>query len=228
MTIIEMMIGLAVGLFVVLAGAVMLATFTDADRRMLLETRLLQDLRAASDVITRDIRRAGYWANASTGVWVGPGAPPQNPYQNFLAASCDASAPVAPNSATSSTEGVCYYVAQDTDNVASPIERFGFKLDGGVIYAVVAGAGATAPTEANALTDAKTITVSDFVITPSSQTIDARVFCIKPCTTNCPRVVVREFEVLIKGNVPGDTTIARSLRSDVRVRNDYLDGQCPT
>src|SRR5512144_2858741 len=83
-TIVEMMVGLAVGLFVVLAGAGMLATFTNADRRMLLETRLLQDLRAASDVITRDIRRAGYWANASTGVWVGPGAPPQNPYQNFL------------------------------------------------------------------------------------------------------------------------------------------------
>lgn len=229
MTIVEVMVGLAVGLFVLLAGAGMLATFSGADRRMLLETRLLQDLRATSDVITRDIRRAGYWRDASTGVWFagGPPVPPQNPYSKLDngAASCDAfplANPVATPGAASSA--LCYYIdtVQDTPNVPSQAEMFGFKLDGGVIYAIVNGQPATA------LSDAKTITISDFVITPSSQTIDARAFCSKTCTTNCPQVIVREFEILIKGNIPGDTTIERSLRSDVRVRNDYVDGQCPT
>ena len=55
------MIGLALGLFVVGGGLLMLAGFTDENRRLLLETRLNQDLRAASDVVTRDLRRAGYW-----------------------------------------------------------------------------------------------------------------------------------------------------------------------
>ena len=133
MTVVEIMVGLAVGLFVLLAGAGILATFSGADRRMLLETRLLQDLRATSDTITRDIRRAGYWANASTGVWVsgGPAVPPPNPYRNFYAASCDASPlPAAVPTPTAASNALCYYIAQDTDDTASNTEMFGFKLDG--------------------------------------------------------------------------------------------------
>jgi type IV pilus assembly protein PilW len=92
----------------------------------------------------------------------------------------------------------------------------------GIIGAMLSG-GAAVP-----LTDVNTIAVSDFVITPSSQSISGASFCTKTCTTNCPRLILREFEVLIKGNIPGDTTINRSMRSNVRVRNDYFDGQCPT
>jgi hypothetical protein len=87
------------------------------------------------------------------------------------------------------SSALCYYIdtVQDTPNVPSQAEMFGFKLDvnSGVIYAIVNGQPAAA------LSDAKTITISDFVITPSSQTIDARAFCSKTCTTNCPQVIVR-------------------------------------
>ena len=105
-------------------------------------------------------------------------------------------------------------------------ERFGFELDNGVIYTVADG-GAR-----QALTDPKSIAISDLVITPSSQVLDASGYCKTACNpaaagANCPQVVVREYEVLIKGNLPGDASINRFLRSNVRIRNDHFGGQCP-
>ena len=64
LSIVELLIGLAIGLFIV-GGAIKL--FVDNltnNRRLLLETRVNQDLRAAADLIARDLRRAGYWRNA--------------------------------------------------------------------------------------------------------------------------------------------------------------------
>lgn len=226
LSLVEILVGLVVGLFVVAGGLTMLATFTDENRRLLLEARLQQDLRAASDVITRDVRRAGYWQGAHQGVWRdgGPAVPPQNAYRGIIPASCDeATLPAAVDTPTAATNALCYYIETGaSDNVASAGERYGFKLDNGILYAIIANSAA------QPLTDPNTIFISDFVITPSAQSIDAAGFCNKTCTVNCPRVVVREFEILIKGNVPGDASIFRVMRSDVRLRNDFYEGSCPT
>ena len=58
------MVGVTLGLFVVAAAALMVSTQLGENRRMLLESQLMQDLRAASDIITRDLRRASYTTNA--------------------------------------------------------------------------------------------------------------------------------------------------------------------
>jgi prepilin peptidase dependent protein B len=220
---VELLVGLTVGLFIVAGGLSLLANFTGENRRLLLETRLAQDLRAASDLITRDLRRAGYWNAASSGVWVPGGAtvPPQSAYGLFTSAACGAGAPPAAASApAAATNALCYAIAQDNNNAVAESEKFGFELDGGVIYAVVRGAARVA------LTDPNTVTITDFVISPSMQVINAANFCSRPCVGNCPKVAVREFEVLLKGQIPGDAGINRFLRSNVRVRNDYYGGQC--
>ena len=228
--IVELMIGLALGLFVVGGGLLMLAGFTDENRRLLLETRLNQDLRAASDVVTRDLRRAGYWNAAHTGVWAtgGPAVPPQNPYSRMDGAGCAAAANLTQATTTLASAALCYAIEATADLTPGAIganELFGFELDGGVIYTVADG-GAR-----QALTDPKSIAISDLVITPSSQVLDASGYCRAGCVAGpgvvCPQVVVREYEVLIKGNLPGDATINRFLRSNVRIRNDHFGGQCP-
>lgn len=228
--IVELMIGLALGLFVVGGGLLMLAGFTDENRRLLLETRLNQDLRAASDVVTRDLRRAGYWTAAHSGVWYSgaPAVRPQNPYSRMDGAGC-AAANLNQTTTTVATAALCYAIEATVDANPGGIdnnERFGFELDNGVIYTVADG-GAR-----QALTDPKSIAISDLVITPSSQVLDASGYCKTACNpaaagANCPQVVVREYEVLIKGNLPGDASITRFLRSNVRIRNDHFGGQCP-
>jgi type IV pilus assembly protein PilW len=201
----------------------MFGQFSGENRQLLRETRIVQDLRAASDLIARDLRRAGYWGDASTGVWVTgmTGTPAINGYGKLSGAPC-ATAALDLSTTTSASSAICYTVASGSGNTVSSADKYGFELDGGVIYAVIGGATRAA------LTDPKTITITDLVITPSSQTLTAADFCAKTCTSNCPQVVVREFEVLIKGTLPNDSTVSRFLRSNVRVRNDYFSGSCPT
>ena len=221
-SLVEVMVGLAVGLLVVGGALMMFANFTNENRLLLQETRVAQDLRATSDLITRDLRRAGYWAGATSGVYVAgmTGAPLQNNFALMANTAC-ASATLDQKSTSAASSAICYTVAQGNSNAVANTDRFGFELDDGVVYAVLAGA-ARQP-----LSDPKTITMTHMVITPNSQVLSASSFCGKTCTINCPEVVVREFEVLLKGHLPSDSSTSRYLRSNVRVRNDYLGGACP-
>ena len=80
LSIVELMVGIAVGMFV-LAGASLLASSQLSDnRQLLLETQVQQDLRATADLIARELRRGGYWANAGSTVWPAA-APAVNPYR---------------------------------------------------------------------------------------------------------------------------------------------------
>jgi type IV pilus assembly protein PilW len=225
-SIVELLVGLGLGLFVVAGGLMLLAGFTDDNRRLLLETRLTQDLRAASDLVTRDLRRAGYWDAAHTGVWYlgGPDEPPQNPYSRLSGSACADASALTQTTTAEASHAICFAIQASGDSNATvdSNEQFGFDLEGGVINLVVDGA---AP---QALTDPKTIFISDLVITPSSQVLDASSFCKSGCAgSSCPQVVVREYEVLIKGHVPGDSSVSRFLRSNVRIRNDHFSGSCP-
>jgi type IV pilus assembly protein PilW len=221
-SIVELLVGLAVGLFVVAGGLMMFATFTNENRQMLQETRVAQDLRAVADLLARDLRRAGYSNVATASVWTPgmSGLPPQNAYTLMAGAACDG-ATLNQKTTTASSSAVCYAISQDTNNTVESAERFGFEVDGGVVYFVLGG-------NRSALSDPKSIVITDLVITPSSQVLSAANYCSKTCTTNCPEVVVREFEILIKGHLPGQAETNRFLRSNVRVRNDFVSGQCPT
>ncbi len=219
---VEMMVGLALGLFIVGGALAMFSTFTTDNRQLLQEARIVQDLRATADLITRDLRRAGYWGDASSGVWASGGSstPPKSNY-GFMAAAPCAGATLNQKTTAAASSSLCFSIAQDANNAVGSDERFGFELDSGVIYSVVGGAARLA------LSDPKSITITDLVITPSSQVLPVSDFCAKTCTVNCPEVVVREYEVLIKGHLPGDTAASRFQRSNVRLRNDYVGGTCP-
>jgi prepilin peptidase dependent protein B len=228
---VELMVGIAISLIVVGGGLSLLANFTGENRRLLLETRLNQDLRAAMDLVTRDLRRAGHWQGSTAGIWTngGPNVPPQNAYRYFYDSACNASAlgasaPIPPAAASH----VCYAIAGDADNSineASRAELYGFHLTNGVLYAVINGS------TQQAVTDPGTITINQFVVAPvpaGGTEVPMTGFCRYTCTVNCPRVIVREFEIQLQGSIPTDASIRRQLRSNVRVRNDYYDGQCPT
>ena len=228
LSLVELLVGIAISLVIVAGGLGMLASFTGENRRLLLETRLNQDLRSAMDVVTRDLRRAGHWQGATAATWAegAPAQPASNAYRSFYNSACNAPTlgASAPSPAASAGH-VCYAVAQDGDNTvneATRAELYGFHLSGGVLYAVLNGS-AQQP-----LTDPGTITITRFVVSPSSQVISMASSCRVTCTANCPRVIVRAFEVVLQGTSPSDPLMQRQLRSSVRVRNDYHDGQCPT
>ena len=59
LSIVELMVGIAIGLIIVAAASLLMSGQLNENRRLLAETQLQQDLRAASDIITRELRRIG-------------------------------------------------------------------------------------------------------------------------------------------------------------------------
>ena len=68
MSLVELMVGITVGLLVVAGASLLVSSQLSENRRLLLETQVQQDLRATADIIARQLRRSGHWRRAEMGV----------------------------------------------------------------------------------------------------------------------------------------------------------------
>ena len=218
MTIVELLIGMALGLFVVAGAATLLAGQLHEQRALAADGRLAQDLRNAADLIARDLRRAGYWDDASAAVWSATATPPANPY-----------AAVAPRSTASTAMRYSY---SRNASAAMPVddgdgeESSGFRLHDRVVEAHLGGRW-------QALTDASTLVVTSFELVPVVTEIDLATLCQRPCSaaglangTCPPRQQVRRVAVHIAGHAVGASRVVRRADTEVRLRNDAVTGAC--
>jgi type IV pilus assembly protein PilW len=214
-SIIELMIGIAIGLVIVAAALVALTQTLRENRAVLLEARLTQDLGTAAELMTRDLRRAGHWGDSGAGVWRSPDVGVMsNPYANVdTAADADA---------------VSFVYSRDAaeNHGIDSNERFAYRLRSGVIEMQLG--------EDNwqAMTDASTMVVSALHITPQVQEISLSGTCSQACpagSATCPpRQQVRSLQLQISARSATDGNVVRNLQSLVRLRNDALIGACPT
>jgi type IV pilus assembly protein PilW len=217
LSLVELMVGITVGLIVV-AGASFVAVNQIGDnRRLLLETQVQQDLRAATDQIARDVRRAGYWGAAEAGLWQGDNpALAVNPY--VAVAPAAASAPIAEVGFAYSRDPA----GAEDGAVDDDAERFGFKLEDGAIKMLLGGTW-------QMLTDTNVLEVTAFAVTAQPQTV--RQTCYRECAgggTACwPTETVRTLTIDIAGRAVSDPSVERSVREVVRLRNDATAGACP-
>jgi type IV pilus assembly protein PilW len=215
LSLVEMMVGIAVGLIVVAAATLMVAGQLADNRRLLLETQLQQDLRAAADLVTRELRRAGYWrdvqrSSAAAGALLPVMA---NPYAGMVPADDSAGSNVS-------------FVYADKDridnNAIDSDEQLGFRLRDGVVESQL-GAGNWQP-----LTDPAVMRVTGFTVTPRVQTVTLA--CALACSAGgslCPpQQEVRRVTVDIQSQAVHDDAVRRSIRTTVRLRNDAILGEC--
>jgi type IV pilus assembly protein PilW len=209
---VELMVGIAVGLFVVAGATVVVSNQLGDNRRLMLETQIQQDLRAAAEVIARDVRRSGYWGNAESGVWhAGAVAVATNPYTELQG--------VVSGVAASSVQFGYSRGAVENNVLDDATDRSGFRLQNGVVQMYVGG-------NWQALTDGNTLRVTNFQVTLNSRDIDLA--CFNPCPPGaCPKQTVRDITVLIEGAAANDASVRRSARTNVRLRNDLITGACP-
>ena len=208
MSLVELMVGITIGLFVVAAASLMVTSQLSDNRRLLLEVQVQQDPRATADVIARELRRAGGRQLAAEGVW-------------------SAANPVSPNAFGAIS------LTPDNTEVRFDYERgiglqpLGFKFVAarGVIQSYIG-------TGWQDLTDGNTMTVTSFTVQPRSTPVPDQVMpCPKACDpldtnadTSCwPKLKVRAYEILITAQARTDARIQRSLRSEVRLRNDAYE-----
>jgi type IV pilus assembly protein PilW len=214
LSLVEMMVGIAVGLFVVAAASTLLVSQLGDNRRLLLETQIQQDLRAAADIIVRDLRRSLYWRDSVQGVANGGAAQ----------VTANPRAVPAVSGLAGERQVLHYYDREVTGNVNS----FGFQLDTstGVIRSRMPSGNW------QDLTDGAVMRVTAFDIdadrTGSADNDTALVLpCPKLCpdgTGDCwPRVQVTQLLVTITARAVADPTFVRTVSAGVRLRNDRLN-----
>lgn len=218
LSLVELLIGTALGLFLVATGLALLTSHLHENRSIVLEARLMQELRAASDAIARDLRRAGHWGDAGAGLWRGDTPPRPNPYQALQ-----------PDSAASDALRI-HFSRDDTENhQLDANERFGFRLRNQGID-ILLGEG-----NWQAMTDTGTLLVTALRLAPrftvvslpcdrACPAVDPTAVAPTPCP---PRLEVRLYDIVLSGQSPTDARVQRSLQTSVRVRNDAVIGQCP-
>lgn len=211
-TLVELLVGLALALLVVAGGGALLASQLREHRALVVEARLMQDLRTAADLVARDLRRAGHWGGAGAGVWSEAQAARANPYAAF-----------APEDAASDVASLSYSRDTVENDTVDGNEQFGFRLRNRAIE-IQLGAG-----NWQALTDATVLAVTGFSITPQTTAIDLEAACPLPCPTetgNCPRVALRSLALEISAHALADASVVRTVQAQVRVRNDAPSGAC--
>lgn len=221
LSIVEMLVGISIGLFV-LAGATLVTSSQLSDNRMLLlEAQMQQDLRATADLIAREVRRSGYWGRAYTTTWGATAA--TNMYQSFKGADDADERPEVKFSYSSALS------AATEDGVSGVNEKFGFAWNktNGTIDALMGGAGW------QALTDPSVMRVVEPTVIKVEA--DPKLMLKVPCASECPgggtdcwpTQKLRYVTFIITGQAVHDSSIKRSIKGNVRLRNDEVTGTCP-
>ncbi len=223
LSIVELMIGITIGLFILAGAALVLTTQLGDNRRLLLETQVQQDLRATADMIARDVRTAGYWAHAYSQVWPEVAAPfPLNPYWEIIPR--NATDPVDTLTFSRSLNEVGSFSGADDDAVTTN-EYGGFrwnKTNGTIDVQLSAG-------NWQALTDPAVLAVTDFsmVVTAIDLPLPTGAACqVGP--TNCPMMLsARDVQYTISVEAVHDRSVKRTIRNRLRLRNDIPREVCP-
>ena len=233
LSIVELMVGVAVGLFIVGGATKLIVDYLGSNKRLLMETRVNQELRAAADLVARDLRRAGYWSNATAGVG-GAGAI-ANPHTSGVGA------------VTSTATSVNYSYSRDAAaqlNGLDAAEVAGFQLAGNVLQMQVAQ-GNWQP-----VTDPGTVNITSFSVVAASPALVnnlssycgclARLTCTNTGAAGAidianptfnpagpPMLTIPSFQIVLTGQAVNDPAITRTVNETVRVRNAVMSGTCP-
>ena len=134
-TLVEMLVGMAVGVIVISGGITVYASSVRGGNEALLASKLNQEIGALMHVVANDIRRAGYWGTAITG------QADQNPFNLPGSTTLVVLDDMNSNTIQPATgQGTCITYAYDATyvpgSVAGAVENtdlFGFRLNGTVV-----------------------------------------------------------------------------------------------
>ncbi|MBT9491667.1 MAG: hypothetical protein IV107_04830 [Paucibacter sp.] len=226
---IELMVGIAVGMIVVAGASLMMTNQISDHRRLTLETQVQQDLRATADLMLRDLRRAGSRAAPQNGIWApSAAAAASNAYADInLAADQDGSVlqySYSRHQDRSRPDADPFPDSED-DAMTSSTERFGFKIeDGGILKFRIGDRW-------QPLTDKGVLVITAFNVVLAEQQVALGDLCSQPCpvgSTTCPpSQQVRRYDISLTGHAVHDIKVERTIKVTSRVRNDQIVGACP-
>ncbi len=228
MGLVELMVGITVGLIVTAGAAVVATRQINEHRRLMLEVQMQQDLRIAADLLQQEMRRAGYRGLPASGVW--------EPARNGGAtpAADAASSPYAELTLGANTDLYYRYAKAtggvlNTSNVLANNEQFGVRWDTGnqalyIQLGLVNGRPNWQP-----ITDPDVVKITNFVPSIVTQQIPLDDLCDPSCKAlgNCPTQTIRRVDFTIQAVAKSDPNVTRTLNVKEKIRTDDISGMCP-
>lgn len=222
------MVGTALGAWLLLGAIQLIGQHAASYRAQVRELRLNQELRAAAEVMTSDLKRAGHWAGALP-AWA-PGVDVQTQLNPFAAVALDKTLP---------SDWIEYSYDRTTP---TPPAAFGFRrrTAGGVGSLQMKNAGGGW----QPLTDPQVVNITRLAIVPVQRVVELWPSCrcrfqvvrapdcedtALPNRVGRPQQLIRGYDVEIAGVAPGDSTLVRVVRASIRLGNtDAVSfGGCP-
>ncbi len=216
LSLVELMVGIAIGLIIVAAASVLMTTQLFENRRLIAETQMQQDLRAAADLMARELRRVDSEGedNLLKSIWH-PGSLELKPNR------------FADKLVVAGSRIDFEYLPT---NVPGP-EPLAFELQGTAVKTLVGGS-------LQELTDPNIMKVT--AMTPTITT-DSTATIVLPCPNLCtapfpvagddtscwPRYEVRQAQIVLKAEAKLDNKVKREIISNVRLRNDRIRFSVP-
>lgn len=203
-SLIELMVALGISLVLLLGMTRFLSTSLNSNASTMKAARLNQELRAIMLLISRDVRRAGYWGNASSGVGVGAAAY-SNPFGTVDTATAGC---------------ILYSYDRNGDGSQDSGEQYGMLLSDGVAMLRSGGSDYSCTPGANnsweALSDSNVTTISTltFSLATSSPYYASG--------SSGPNVLTRTVTITLAGELKNDSSVKQTLTETVKLENDLF------
>ncbi|MCY7316090.1 MAG: prepilin-type N-terminal cleavage/methylation domain-containing protein [Rubrivivax sp.] len=218
LSLVELMVGIAIGLVIVAAASVVMTTQLFENRRLVAETQMQQDLRAATDLMARELRRVDSDDEEVllTSIWhPGGGEPVPSRFAHELVWDSSGN----------------WIEFKYLPSKALVPELSAFKLEGTAVKTLIGG-------NLQELTDPNIMKVT--AMTPSI-TNDSSAGIVLPCPDVCtapfpvagddtscwPRYEVRTAKIALAAEAKLDSNVKREISSTVRLRNDQVHFSVP-
>lgn len=214
-TLTELMIGITVGLIVTAGTLGLFAGQMRSNRDLLTSARLNTEVRATMDTMVRDLRRASYWGASESGTWF--------PGNTLIAAN--------PFTEVTTADGqVTYRYDEDNDGELDDGEVFRLeRTDTGTVelHTLSAG-GAVTNTVTITDPDVTEVTGLGFVLVDRTGTTTCLNAGAGPVAPTPPVIHVRQVTVTLTARLRSEPAVTRTMTEAVRLRNDWVEGSCPT
>lgn len=218
-SLVETMVGLVLGMLIVAGASSFFLVNLVSAQRLQIEARLNQDLRAAMDMVTRDLRRGGYWANATGSTLTA------NPYATITLGS--------------NPTQIAFAYSRDNNNTLGGDEQYGFRLNtdaaGEISVDFLSDSAWQSVTDTRTMrldlanSNIERLSIMDTSTPPVPTSVDQPIAlnnaCPNGCATTC-QVTARAYRITLTGISKTDSGVTRTLTSTVRVRNDVIAGSC--
>lgn len=197
LTLVELMIALLIAGVVVAAVMGIFVSAVTHTRVTIEQSRLDNDMFGAMNAIVRDVRRAGYWASASTSA--------TNPFmQSATDITINATNDCILLSYDHNDDGALPAVNSGTDD-----ERYGYRLMNGAIQFRTNSASfscSASATNWTNFTDPNIVTITAFTVTKTTKTASS--------------MELRTITITMTGQLVSEPSITKTLTQTVKVQND--------